>query len=230
MCVACFLVGCDEDALIQRAIPITDFESSYTIVSDDPEVPLSDAEKNWISDFQSGLDQSKMMGECDCEVKVVKAQFQGTLQTEAAVQVLKTGIDCGQNCPLFSIFANTNMATCPFPFANNCTHEASLEPISGNVSPNSQSFNCPLDKGELITIRGQVNKYADPTSPCNFSTGIPTAAVYITLDISCVDNTVLFPPFQNDVTTIVVPAGEAFRTARMVVDETCQPTFFTSGM
>ena len=191
------------------------------------EVPLSVSERKLIEAFQANLDASRMAGECDCSIKVIRAQFQGGLSTDALVQIFNPGTACGSNCPLFSFHASTKIDECPFPIPTSCVQNSDLEPVSGAVQPNVQLFNCPLDKGEFITLRANVNKYDDPVSPCATSPEISTASVTVEVEIQCVDDTANPQTLHTTSHTFIIPANQFFKIARMIVDENCAPAFIT---
>ena len=208
----------------------SDIESpeDFAAYLESQEVPMTLEEQAWMQKFQRDLDQSRMMGECDCKMRVVKAQFQGSLNSDAFVQIFNPGSPvCGPMCPLFWTYATTNGCSSNPAFLDpNCVNDAILQPISGNVSPNVQDFNCSIDKGSLTNVRTNVGTL----NGCNPTSGVSTAGIYITIEIDCKDNSVLFPPLKTTTKSYSFAAGEASKTLRMAVDENCQPIFLNPGM
>ena len=161
----------------------------------------------------------------------MKAQFQGSLNSDAFVQIFNPGSPaCSGGCPLFWTYATTNDCISPFTSQNpSCFNNADLNPISGSVTPNVQDFNCSIDKGSATTIRTNVGTLDNATA-CTPTQGIPSATVYVTLEIDCVDNTVLIPPLKYTSHSYAITASQTHHIATMFVDDNCQPSFFTGGM
>lgn len=211
----------------------SDIESpeDFAAYLESQEVPMTLEEQAWMQKFQRDLDQSRMMGECDCKMRVVKAQFQGSLNSDAFVQIFNPGSPvCGPMCPLFWTYATTNGCSSNPAFLDpNCVNDAIFQPISGNVSPNVQDFNCSIDKGSSTTVRTNVGLLGG-SNGCTESGGVPTAGIYVTIEVDCNDNSVPFSPLQTTSYSYVIGANQTFAISHMVVDENCKPAFPSFGM
>ena len=206
-----------------------DSPEAFAAYLESQEVPMTPAEQAWMRKFQADLDQSRMAGECDCEINVTHVTFNGNLTQEPLIQIFETGADCFPQ-PYFFFNANdvvTNSGDeCDFPTS---VTESVLDSSNSSISPNTADFNCNPDKGELLTIRANTRKYTDSSTSCTTTDGI-NVSVSIGLDVACFDSTLPFPPFQNDTYTLTVGANTAFNTARVALDNDCKPVFMTFGM
>ena len=214
-------VGTLTDAELSKSL-----EAASLDIFEKESSPLTPEESVWIEKFQKDLNSSRNLASCDCSFNVTDINIQGSLEfpnEEAIISIATTGPPlCGTNCPAVAIQATTNLSN-QCPPTGSCFLDASLDIISGSMSPNSQPFNCNLSHGQSIEFAG--NFFARFNSNC-FTTFQNQAVAIVSIQVLCHDDN---PPglqaIYEDNINLFIPAGMDDGRIRMAVDSNCQPFF-----
>ena len=189
MCVACFLVGCDQDTmLLQDMNPIAKQHSDSGLSDKDQllfytgttDPSLAQIEQVRLIEEELLISRSSSEGECDCSVTINSISYQNSADYDGYVRVFNPGLGCGDK-PRFFINAH-GRANCTLP--QNGIENQEIE--DGIFPQTSQPFNCFQEKNTSFQLGVKNKKYNATTC----SDGINSAGdVVVSITIDCIDQT-----------------------------------------
>ena len=240
VCVACFLVGCDQDTvLLQEMNPIAKEQSGLSdqdrllIYTGSTNPSAEEIEKISIIEEELLLGRSINEGECDCNVTINSISFQNSADADGYVRVFNPGLGCGDQ-PRFFINAH-GRATCTLPLNGILNQEIS----DGSFPQTSQIFNCLQEKNTSFQLGVKNSTYTG--TMCDEGTD-STGDIIVSLTVECVDTT----PFEEG--SSCNPSGglTLYQTSKIVTLNSsngydlrelidlkgcgCEPIFRSSGL
>ena len=238
VCVACFLVGCEDDFLSEGSkfhddVSLTSENSPVVPSSSIPKIPAPwspEKEAEWIENFRKKFSGAKMNnGTCDCEIEIGNISYGSSQDVNGEISVVSSSQDVCQNGDhYFGIIANAN-----FPFCSPDIDGSQYTPYStsmpGQPVDNDQDFNCDLVKGEFVQINANATKFdgslCEPMDRISF--------VFFDVTVTCADVGGPGQPasisYSSDHTFVFQGSSMNGSAARFALDNDCKPIFL-SGM